>query len=117
MALCLAVLANLGANLALKLATSRVPDQSVTNSVATLLKQPWTWIGIVCAFVLFVSYVLAIREIGLGLSYAVVTTLTLVLVTVTAAFAFQERLGLSTFVGIGLIILGLAILVQLELSN
>jgi multidrug transporter EmrE-like cation transporter len=116
-ALFLAAFANLGANLSLKFAAKQVQADSLGALVPRLIKQPWTWVGIVCACMLFGSYVLAIRDLGLGLSYAVVTSLTLVLVTVTAAIAFQERLGLTTFIGIGLIIVGLAILVTPELSN
>ncbi len=79
--------------------------------------QTWTWIGLCAAGILLASYLLAIRDIGLGISYAVVTSAALVLVTISAAVAFHEPISSATIVGIGLIMMGIAVLACTQVPN
>ena len=116
-ALAIAVLANVVANVSLKLAVRTAFAESTEHPVIGILVQSWTWIGVCAAIILLGSYFVAIRDIGLGVSYAIVTSLALVLITIAAAFVFQQRLTLTIFVGMGLIALGIVVLVSAELAN
>jgi small multidrug resistance pump len=116
-ALLVAVLANVLANISLKLSVKRVSTESLGAQALSFMAQPWTWIGLCAALVLLASYLVAIRQIGLGLCYATVTSLALVLITVAAAFVFEERLTMASVVGIALIIFGLGVLAYADLAS
>jgi small multidrug resistance pump len=116
LALVVAVLANVVANVALKYAVRKTPD-SAEHFLTSFFTQTWTWIGLCAGGILLASYLLAIRSIGLGISYAVVTSAALVLVTISAAVAFHERISAATIVGMGLIMLGIAVLAYTQVPN
>ena len=63
-ALCVAILANVGANISLKKAVSSTPESSDSKIelLFNLLSLKSFWLGIVMAGVLFVSYLLAIKQ-------------------------------------------------------
>jgi small multidrug resistance pump len=116
-ALAVAVFANVVTNISFKLAVKNVSIGNDDHGIISFLTQPWTWIGICAAFVLLASYLLAIRDIGLGVSYAIVTSCALVLITITAAVVFQERLTFLVFLGLGLIVSGIIVLVSVEIAS
>lgn len=110
LALSAAVLANVVTNISLKLAVKRSAADPSGHYAVRFFIDPWTWVAICAGIILLGSYLVAIREIGLGFSYALVTSVALVLITISAAIAFKESLNLMTFAGMGLIILGIAVL-------
>jgi multidrug transporter EmrE-like cation transporter len=116
-ALAVAVFANVATNISLKLAMRSLGQAPVDRLVVRLIFQPWIWIGVGAGCVLLASYLLAIRDVGLGFSYAVVTSLTLVLVTVAAAWLFEERLSAMVISGVLLVVLGIAILTGAQLMK
>ncbi len=116
-ALSIAVLANVVANLSLKVAARGASGETASSRLFAFLAQPWTWVGIGAAILLLVCYLIAIREIGLGVAYASVTSVALVLITVSASFILGERLTLMTILGMALVILGIAILVRAEIAG
>lgn len=109
-ALIIAVLANVLTNISLKLAVQKVSSASFENLPRSFLAQPWTWVAVGAGGILLGSYLVAIRQLGLGFCYATVTSLALVLLTITAAVVFDERLTLSSVVGISLVLLGILVL-------
>jgi small multidrug resistance pump len=117
LALSLAVLANVVANISLKFAVRQASYDSSGHFLVRFFMQTWTWIGLCAGVILLASYLLAIRDIGLGFSYAIVTSVALVLVTISAAIAFQERMSLTTVIGIGLIMVGIAVLGLAQIQN
>jgi small multidrug resistance pump len=116
-ALSIGVIANVIANISLKYAVRKTSDIPLGHFLVRFLLESWTWIGLCAGVVLLACYLLAIRDLGLGLSYAILTSVALVLVTISAAIAFQERLSPMTFVGIGLIVVGIAVLTSVELGK
>lgn len=110
-ALCIAILANVLANVSLKLAVENAGRVTGGVSVFTFLQQPWAWVGVFAAAVLLASYLVAIRHVGLGVSYATVTSVALVLVTVLASIVFGETLTLVSIAGVTLIVAGVALVV------
>ena len=116
LALSIAVLANVIANVSLKLAAKAAFALSPERPLIAFIQQRWTWVGLCAAFVLLVCYLLAIREIGLGVAYATVTSSALVLITVAASLLLHERLSAWDALGIGLVIAGVFVLVRAELN-
>ena len=117
LALAIAVSASVVANISLKLATKNAPSDLSDHAVTNFLLQPWTWVGLLAGVVLLGSYVIAIREIGLAVSYATVTCFSLVLVVAFAAILFQERFDLTTIIGIVLVISGIIVLARTQIMD
>lgn len=114
------MLANVAANVSLKFAVSRVidvVDEPSANVLVRFLAPPSACLGLCAGFVLLASYLVAIRTLRLGFCYAIVTSAALVLITISGAFAFRERVNAMTFVGTGLIVLGIAALRSGEMGN
>ena len=97
LALSAAVLANVVTNISLKLAVRKSSIDPSGHFVVRFFIEPWTWVAVCAGIILLASYLVAIRDIGLGFSYALVTSVALVLITISAAIAFQERLSPSDF--------------------
>jgi multidrug transporter EmrE-like cation transporter len=116
-ALSVAVIANVIANVSLKFAVRKVSNMPSEHRLVHFIMEPWTWVGLCAGVVLLACYLLAIRDLGLAFSYAILTSVALVLVTISAAIAFQERLSPMTFLGIGLIVVGIAVLTSTELAK
>lgn len=116
-ALVVAVLANVLTNISLKLAAKNVAGASFENLPLSFLAQPWTWVGVGAGGILLASYVVAIRQLGLGYCYATVTSLALVLLTISAAVVLGERLTLTSVAGVSLVLLGVLCLTYGEYSR
>lgn len=116
-ALIIAVLANVIMNVSLKLAVKKVSSSSGDDLMTGFLTQPLTWIGLCAGGVLLGSYLIAIRQLGLGFCYATVTSLALVLITLSAALVLQEPLTKPSVLGLGLIMLGILVLTYVEWSK
>lgn len=112
-----AVIANAIANVAFKFAIKQASSGPSGYVALRFLTQPTAWIGLLAAIILLASYVVAIRELGLGFCYAIVTSAALILVTMSGALAFHERLSTSTFLGIGFVMLGIAVLTSSQTLN
>lgn len=109
-ALGIAVISNVMANIFLKYAMLTGGEKLANADIAGFLKQPWIWLGGIACVVLLASYLLAIREIGLSTSYAVVTTLSLVIITIFSAFLFDDKITAFKIVGILFIVTGIVIM-------
>ena len=106
----IAVVANVATNLLLKKAMTSMSDEgSLVFQAATSV---WLWGGIVAGLVLLGSYLMALRELDLSISYAVVTAAALIGVTLMSALLFNESLNLMKALGVALIIVGIAALSQ-----
>lgn len=102
----LAIISNVIANIALKVAMQNAALDTSVPMIVAVVKQPMFWIGMVAAGTLLCSYLLAIRELHIGIAYALVTGLALVLMTLSSVLIFDNRLGIQQLLGIGLILLG-----------
>ncbi|MEM7364913.1 MAG: SMR family transporter [Pseudomonadota bacterium] len=106
----IAVVANVATNLLLKKAMTSMSGEG--SLVLEALSSPWLWGGILAGLVLLGSYLMAIRELDLSISYAVVTAAALIGVTLMSALLFEESLTAMKGVGVVLIIVGIAALSQ-----
>lgn len=105
--LALAIGTNISANLLLKIAVTTGEAPATGLSKWALLA-----IGIGCAGVLLVSYVLALRHLPVSLAYPIVTGCAMVGIGIMSAPLLGESLNLTKCLGIGAILLGCTLLAQ-----
>jgi multidrug transporter EmrE-like cation transporter len=108
--ICICILANICANLALKRAVIAAGAPLSWPKLPTLLSVPWFWLGIVCLAIVFISYLLAIRNMPVGLAYSLVTSVVAV-GTLTIGVAFLgETLSVRSMAGITAVIGGVLLI-------
>ena len=111
-ALVLAVAANIGANVAWKSAVASLSPHAGESSTLQLLRNGYLWVGLALAAVLLVSYLVAIREIPISVAYLAVSALAMVGLVVVDSTFFGLKLGVHNLLGIGLVIVGLALVMK-----
>lgn len=112
LALGLAILANVIANIALKQAMQSLEVDGLRSVVLGLLGSGAFWLGICSLAVLLSSYLFAIRLIPLGIAYAGVTSLTIALLTLWGMLYGAEQVGMLRLIGIAAVILGFVCIVM-----
>lgn len=105
-----AIAANVTANMALKLAAQKSDFSLTASSLGKMLSQPWLWVAVGSAFLLFAAYFYAIKGIDLALAYAVVTSLALVSLIVLSTLVFGADFGWQKGVGATLVIAGILVM-------
>ena len=110
-ALVLAIAANIGANTAFKSAVASLSPRA-DESLLQLLRNGNLWIGLALAAVLLVSYLVAIRQIPMSVAYLTLSALATVGLVVVDSTFFGLKLAVHNFLGIGLVILGLALVLK-----
>lgn len=111
LALGLAILANVIANISLKRTMQGLEVDGLRSIILGLLGSGLFWLGIGCLAVLLSSYLFAIRIIPLGIAYAGVTSLTIALLTIWGVLYGGESLGPVRLIGIIAVILGFVCIV------
>ncbi len=112
LALGIAILANVIANISLKHAMQNLEVNGVRSVIFGLLGSGAFWMGICSLAVLLSAYLFAIRLIPLGIAYAGVTSLTIALLTVWGMFYGGENVGMLRLIGITAVILGFVCIVM-----
>ena len=105
-----AVVANIGANTAFKIAVSSLPEGARLSSALKVFDKASLWIGLFLAGVLLLSYLIAIRQIPVSIAYATVTSLAMIGLVVVDSLLFDLTLSYVRLLGIGLVILGVFLL-------
>lgn len=111
-ALVLAVVANIGSNAALKRAVASLSPDAAEGPVVQLLRNGYLWIGLTLAAVLLISYLAVIRHFPISVAYLTVTALAMVGLVVVDATFFGLKLGVLNLLGIGLVMVGLALVLR-----
>lgn len=106
LALGLAIIANVVANIMLKRAVQGLDTESVRSIALSMLGSGAFWIAICSLTILLSSYLFAIRLVPLGVAYAGVTSVTIALLTAWSMLYGGESLGWLRVFGIAAIILG-----------
>jgi multidrug transporter EmrE-like cation transporter len=109
-ALFLAILGNVGANIAFKRFTLDTEFSRSVPSVMSALTHPALWIGLFLGFGLLVCYVFAIRSIPLSMAYTAATSLSIVGVTCAGVLIYGDTIGLRSIVGIAAVLAGVALI-------
>ena len=109
--LTIAILANASTNICLRAAARSVETKTPLGIAQELLLSPMAWLGVISGFVLLGTYMAAIRQLPLSVSYAIVTIMSMVVLIVWGGFTGTEALNVKRFIGMGLVILGTVTLV------
>ncbi len=110
LALIIAVLANIVANVALKKAVARTPVDQGIGGFLNLAAEPWMWVGVLFAGLLLGCYLYALKEIELSVAYPAVTGLAMVGIALGGMAFFGEGLSLTKVFAIAMIIAGVVLL-------
>lgn len=105
-ALLVAVVANVVANSAFKIAVSAASARSGRLLSVELLAQGSLWIGVAFAFVLLVAYLAALRGLPASIAYVGVSTLAVVGLVIVDRALFGVPIGAAKLAGIALAIAG-----------
>ena len=110
--LCLAVACNVAANLFFKLAMVAAPSELDIGAIARFLLNPYLWLGATCCGVLLLSYLTALRDLELTISYAFVISLSLIGITVLSPLLLGDGLSMQRGLGVALVVSGLILLIS-----
>lgn len=105
--LVVAVVANISSNFLFKTAMASFPAEINFSTLLRFAFNPYLWMGAACCGILLASYLLALRDIELTVSYAFVISLSLVGIMVLSPIVLHEPLRLQTVIGAALVIGGI----------
>ncbi len=108
----LAVIANVAANMSFKIAMVAFPSSVDAASLFKFLLTPHLWLGATCCGVLLISYLMALRELELTVSYAFVISLSLIGITALSPWILGDGISLQKVLSIGLVVTGLVLLIN-----
>jgi multidrug transporter EmrE-like cation transporter len=109
-ALFLAILGNVGANIAFKKFVTTTEFGWSWPLVRAALLQPTLWVGFSFGLALLGCYLYAIRGLPLGAAYTLATSLSIVGMTCVSVFLFGEALGVRAIFGIVVVLVGVALI-------
>lgn len=112
-----AVVSNIVANVAFKLTMTSLHGANGPGLVVAALSRAWFWVAISASAILLVTYLLALRQLGLAVSYAVVTSSAIVGISIASSVIFGEGVTPARALGIAAVIGGLFLIVRDELMR
>ena len=110
--LVVAVMSNVTSNVMFKLAMKSAPVERDFMSIAKFAFNPYLLTGFAACGVLLVCYLLALRNIGLMVSYTFVISMSLVGITTMSVLVMNEAVSARAVGGLGLILVGIVLLVS-----
>lgn len=108
--LMLAVVTNVSANFLFKTAMLQFPKEITAGTLLRFAFNPNLLLGAICCAVLLASYLMALRQIELAVSYAFVISLSLVGIAVLSPIILDEPLRFRTLAGAALVIAGILVI-------
>lgn len=105
------ILLNSSASFLLRIGSSKINQKDDGGIIFSMLKSPLIWCGGFCFAMGFFVYTLILQKTSLTNAYPIVTSGTLILITLLSYFVLKESINLIDFVGIGLILLGMGLIV------
>ena len=90
-------------------------DSLLASMGIAALGSYWTWIGILCYVASFVSWIYVLRFVPLGIAFAIVNAAH-ILVPIGCWLVLHETISPKRWLGIGLVLLGLMLLIQQVVS-
>lgn len=106
----LAVIANVSANFFFKTAMASFPHEITFGDLLRFMLNPYLWMGAICCVVLLGSYLMALRQVELAVSYAFVISLSLVGISLLSPLILHEPLRLQAVAGTALVIVGILLI-------
>jgi multidrug transporter EmrE-like cation transporter len=110
LALVVCIAANILANISVKRAMDATPLEATWTGLRSALLQPWLWLGVALAGIVFASYLYAIRGVPLSTAYPFTTSSATIGIALVGSLLFGEMLGWRGVLGIALVLAGLIVL-------
>jgi multidrug transporter EmrE-like cation transporter len=110
-ALMIAVVANIGANIAFKTFVDGFQGQLSFGTIGAALGSPWLWLGILSGVLIVAGFLYALQGIPLATAYIAATCLSIVGVAILGMTLFGEAVSLQGWVGIAVVLVGISLLV------
>jgi len=113
--LVIALVFNAAANLLIKYSArateAAVPKAGLAGIVTTYLNVPFV-LGVTCFGLNLLAYTQALKKLPISLAYPLMVSLGYLLILAVSYFVFEERLDAVRYVGAGLMLVGLWMLVR-----
>jgi multidrug transporter EmrE-like cation transporter len=110
--LVVAVLSNVTSNVMFRYAMQSFPETRDFGALVRFAFSPYLLAGFAACGTLLICYLLALRHIGLMLSYVFVISMSLVGISLASVFVLNEGMSAKAFVGVALIVAGLVLVVS-----
>jgi len=113
--LVVALVLNAVANLLMKHAAMRAAQAPALEGFAALARtylSPSFLVGLACFGLNLLAYTQALKKLPLSIAYPTMVSLGYLIILVVSWFVFQERLTLPRYVGAGLILAGIWLVVR-----
>lgn len=108
--LTIAVLSNVTSNMMFKLAMASFPQERTFETLLRFAFNPYLWIGGTACVLLLGCYLLALRDLGLMMSYVFVISLSMVGISIASSLFLGEALSLRVLMGMALVIGGVTMM-------
>ena len=108
--LTIAVLSNVTSNMMFKLAMASFPQERTFETLFRFAFNPYLWIGGLACVLLLGCYLLALRDIGLMMSYVFVISLSMVGISIASVIFLGEPISLQSGAGMALVIAGMTMI-------
>lgn len=108
--LTVAVLSNVTSNMMFKFAMAGFPEERSFETLFRFAFNPYLWAGGVACVVLLSCYLLALRDLGLMMSYVFVISLSMVGISIASSLFLGEAVSLQSAAGMALIIGGVTLI-------
>lgn len=112
--LTIAVLSNVTSNMMFKLAMAAFPEERNFETLLRFAFNPYLWVGGMACVLLLGCYLLALRDIGLMMSYVFVISLSMVGISLASVLFLGEPVSLQSAIGMAMVIGGVSLI---TLSN
>lgn len=108
--LTIAVLSNITSNMMFKLAMAGFPQERTFETLFRFAFNPYLWIGGLACVLLLSCYLLALRDLGLMMSYVFVISLSMVGISIASSIFLSEPVSLQSALGMALIVGGVTLI-------
>ena len=108
--LTVAVLSNIVSNMMFKLAMAAFPQERTFETLFKFALNPYLWLGGLACVLLLGCYLLALRDLGLMMSYVFVISLSMVGISIASVLFLGEPISFQSALGMAMVIGGVSLI-------
>lgn len=108
--LTVAVLSNIMSNMMFKLAMAAFPQERSFETLFKFAFNPYLWLGGLACVLLLSCYLMALRDLGLMMSYVFVISLSMVGISIASVLFLGEPISFQSALGMAMVIGGVSLI-------
>lgn len=108
--LTIAVLSNIMSNMMFKLAMAAFPQERSFETLFKFAFNPYLWLGGLACVLLLGCYLMALRDLGLMMSYVFVISLSMVGISIASVLFLGEPISFQSALGMAMVIGGVTLI-------